>query len=315
VLDFDWLSKTLRPEAGRIRLSSVHQSLEKIIAQARDDIEEEDKPDESPERFNTVINFPNFLLHVLRVLSQQDIPLDDKRLIDTFDVHVLKPDDAIGRVKAFTFALIRCKYLFDQFIIKRDFSKGADGEWSLKRLKWYEGDRKSKSGRGSYVNTFGDEDGKDGINRRILMLLSAFHVSTPTMVYKHWLNAALFYLFHAEKIEPESYLSHLEAVAKAFVFDRFLASGESAEYFDIIYRNRGACQYRKWEHMDESRLCFGNIENNLVFNYLDYLLWVTYKDKDSKIANYEFTFRSSVEHYYPQNPMSESGLQKWLVVP
>ena len=27
------------------------------------------------------------------------------------------------------------------------------------------------------------------------MLLSAFHVSTPTLVYKHWLNGALRYLF------------------------------------------------------------------------------------------------------------------------
>ncbi len=38
---------------------------------------------EAPERFNTVINFPNFLLHVLRVDTQADIPLDDKRLLDT----------------------------------------------------------------------------------------------------------------------------------------------------------------------------------------------------------------------------------------
>ncbi|MCZ5654253.1 hypothetical protein O5541_13790 [Escherichia coli] len=34
-----------------------------------------------------------------------------------------------------------------------------------------------------------------GVNRRVLMLLSAFHVSTPTLVYKRWLNGALRYLF------------------------------------------------------------------------------------------------------------------------
>lgn len=305
-LDFDQLREVL----GSLNCqSNVGQTLEKIIEEARVGVEGEKTQDESPERFNTVIDFPNFLLHVLRVLRKEDIPLDDKKLFDTFEKHVLKKDDAIVQVKAFTFALIRCKYLLDQFIIKRDFSKGADGEWSLKRLKWYEG------GKSGYVNSFGDEDGIDEINRRILMLLSAFHVSTPTMVYKHWLNAALYYLFlQVETVKPEAYWHYLESLAKAFVFDRFLASGEGAEYYDMIYRNDGVCQRRKWDELDESLLRFGNIRNNFVFNYLDYLLWLKYKDsKDrdgSRVRNYEFTFRSSVEHYYPQNPKHESGLER-----
>lgn len=169
--NFNWLRAKLRTIPGLASQSTVDQSLEEIISQARVGIERGEKEDVSPERFNTVINFPNFLLHVLRVISKKDIPLDDKRLIETFEMEVFNSDKPIKRVKMFTFALIRCKYLFDQFIIKRDFSKGADGEWSLKRLKWYEGDKKSKSGRGSYVNTFGEEDGKDGINRRILRTL------------------------------------------------------------------------------------------------------------------------------------------------
>ena len=72
--------------------------------------------DESPERFNTVINFPNFLLHVLRVRSKEDVPLDDKRLISTFETHILNSsDEAITKVKEFIFALLKCKYLFDQW--------------------------------------------------------------------------------------------------------------------------------------------------------------------------------------------------------
>ena len=38
---------------------------------------------------------------------------------------------------------------------------------------------------------------------------------------------------------------------------------------------------------------------NFILNYLDYLLWKT----TTNCKNFEFTFRSSVEHYYPQNPM------------
>jgi hypothetical protein len=267
--------------------------------------------DDLPERFNSVINFPNFLLHVLRVSSEEDIPLDDKRLISTFEKHILNSEKHIlnsekplERVKKFTFALLKCKYLFDQYIIKREFIKGTDG-WSLKRLKWSDGGEKSRSGRAYYVNTFGIEEINDGINRQVLMLLSAFHVSTPTLVYKHWLNAALSYLYGVEAIDADKYLAYLESVAKAFVFDRFLASNGGAEYFAMIYTNKGECKCQGWSEIDESRLEFGKIENNFVFNYLDYLLWIKNEqsERNSIIKDYEFTFRSSVEHYYPQHPL------------
>ena len=49
-------------------------------------------------------------------------------------------------------------------------------------------------------------------------------------------------------------------------------------------------------------MTFGNIENNLVFNFLDYLLWLEHGASEP-VKSYEFTFRSSVEHYYPQHPL------------
>lgn len=302
--NFDELSSALHRTQEFVDRQDAPLTLEQIIARTSVGVEQDETGDEAPERFNTVINFPNFLLHVLRVDTQADIPLDDKRLLDTFEAHILKQPDPAAAVKRFTFSLLRSKYLFDQFVIKREFIKGADG-WSLKRFKWNDGGERSRAGRGSYVNTFGEEEGNEGINRRILMLLSAFHVSTPTLVYKHWLNAALHYLFYSEPVEAQAYLQHMESVAKAFVFDRFLASQTGLEYFSIIYENRGICQTRREGVTAETlkpRLSFGNIENNLVFNFLDYLLWLEHQG-DEKVKPYEFTFRSSVEHYYPQNPL------------
>ena len=302
--DFDALRDALHYSQEVTARQDTRLTLNEIITKAPTGAEQADSGDEAPDRFNTVINFPNFLLHVLRVDTRADIPLDDKRLLDTFETHVLKKTDPVAAVKRFTFSLLRCKYLFDQYVIKREFIKGADG-WSLKRFKWNEGGERSRVGRGSYVNTFGEEDGNEGINRRILMLLSAFHVSTPTLVYKHWLNAALSHLFHAEQVDAQVYLQHMESVAKAFVFDRFLAQEAGLDYFAMIYTNRGACQTRRESiaaETVESRLTFGNIENNLIFNFLDYLLWLELGTND-KVKSYEFTFRSSVEHYYPQHPL------------
>ena len=302
--DFDALRAALHSSQEVAAKQETRLTLDQIIAKAPVAAKQDESSEDAPERFNTVINFPNFLLHVLRVDTKADIPLDDKRLLDTFEAYVLKQPDPVAAVKRFTFSLLRCKYLFDQYVIKRDFIKGADG-WSLKRFKWNDGGERSRAGRGSYVNTFGEEDGNEDINRRILMLLSAFHVSTPTLVYKHWLNAALFHLFYVEQIEAQAYLQHMESVAKAFVFDRFLAPDVGLDYFAMIYTNRGACQTRRESIAAETiepRLTFGNIENNLVFNFLDYLLWLEHRAKESA-KSYEFTFRSSVEHYYPQHPL------------
>ena len=302
--DFDALRAALRSSSAFGSPGGPAQTLDQIIAQAQSGAAAGARADDAPERFNTVINFPNFLLQVLRVYTREDVPLDDKRLLTTFESLLFKPSDAFRRVQGFIYALLRSRYLFDQFVIKREFLKGTDG-WSLKRFKWNEA-QKGRTGRPGYVNTFGDDDDNRGQNRTILMLLSAFHVSTPTLVYKHWLNAVLYYVFYADRVEVDTYLRHLESVARAFVFDRFLRAEGGLDYFEMIYTKKGVCQTTRQAVSEDdlrARSSFGETENNLVFNYLDYLLWLKYGADDPKVRAYEFTFRSSVEHYYPQTPM------------
>lgn len=244
--------------------------------------------DENPERFNSVINFSNFLLHVLRVQTKENIPLDDKQLLDIFEEHITSKDF----VKTFALNLLKCKFLFDRYVIKREFSKGTD-KWSLKRLKW------NKDNKVSYVNSFSttEEEETDYENKTALMLLAMFHVSTPTLVYKHWLNAALKYVFENQKINSNGYVQYLENLSKAYLLDRFLAI-DSKDYFEIIYLNEGN-PINSITEIDDSQLDNGTAVENFIFNYLDYLLW----KNTTTFKNFEFTFRSSVEHYYPQTPM------------
>jgi len=256
------------------------------------------------ERFNSVINFSNFLLHVLRVLTENDIALDDKRLLEQFNDYLNEnSSDKVTAVKDFVFALLKCKYLFDQYIIKREFSDGKD-KWSLKKLHFYNKDSQS------YINTFNDnedldsEDGFEGSNRQILMLLSALHVSMPTLVYKHWLNGALFHLFSMDEITPRKYLKKLEHLARQFVYGRFLCKFPS-DYYSMIFQDESYFAFDSNNQQVVEKLRYGVIENNLVFNYLDYLLWCDgiKNKKDDVITQFEFTFRSSVEHFYPQHPL------------
>lgn len=257
------------------------------------------------ERFNSVINFSNFLLQVLSLTAHQQgategVPLDDKQLVAQFELHVLQQEDPIAATQAFVHALLKSKFLFDQCILKREFAQGSDG-WSLKRLHFYS----DKSV--SYINSFDDgESEHEGVNRQVLMLLSAFHVSTPTQVYKHWLNGALRYLFLAHNrespIRASAYLEHLEQLARRFVFLRFLTEGEGQSYYSMIYGE--ASNWPGLEHDELSpMLRYGTIRNNFVFNFVDYLLWRRDLGKNEITRRFEFTFRSSVEHFSPQHPM------------
>lgn len=275
-------------------------SLEEIIIDSKKNfVYKEDVTDDSPDRFNSVINFSNFLLHVLRIQLYNDatydnnlkldIPLDDKRLLKTFESIMKTQKDKVQFVKDFGFNLLKCRFLFDKYILKRAFVKETDG-WSLKRLKW------NSENRGSYVNSFGEEE-ISTLNKRALMLLAMFHVSAPTLVYKYWLNAALNYLFvNYNSINANSYISYLEKLSDAYYFDRFIAE-TPIDYDEIIYVNNGLSFN---SIVNKNKLHQGTAVENFVFNRLDYLLWLEKFDGADK---FEFAFRSSVEHYYPQNPL------------
>jgi len=246
-----------------------------------------EKDEDSQDRFNTVINFSNFLLHVLRLQTGKDIALDDKRLIELFE-HNIKSENQIDFVKKFGFNLLKTKFLFDKYIIKREFIKGGDN-WSLKNISCYKSD---KGYKGNYINTFVVE----AENKNLIMLLSMFHVSSPTLVYKYWLNAALKFVFENETIEPKEFVKYLENLGESYLKNHFLATNR-LDYYCIISLNKGNCIENE---VNETLLDNGTEVENFVFNYLDYLLW---KKESPNFKDFEFTFRSSVEHYYPQNPI------------
>lgn len=266
-------------------------SIQEIINPAQKLNDGESNTPREAERFTSVVSFPNFLLHVLRILKfkEEDIPLDDKRLLDTFKKYV---DRGADFVIEFGYALLKTRYLFDKYIIKRELLNEKE-QWSLKQLKLK---KENKKNNVSYVNTFGDEKDENGVNKKLTMRLAMFHVSAPTQIYKHWLNAALFHLYQNGKRKFSKYLSGL---SKAFLFDRFLAN-EPLEYYDIIYKNKGIPQNSAneacWDLLNK-----GTQVENYVFNYLDFELWKNPKNTDS---SFDFAFRSSVEHYYPRNPVA-----------
>ena len=279
---------------------SNFQSISEMLKKVPERIKNKDTKEEKPERFNSIINFPNFLLQVLQIwLSQtnrnEKVALDDKQLIDQFEKYILlkgqgnpEHERVIENVKGFMFTLLKCKFIFDQYIVKRDYSTDHD-DWSIKRLKRY----KDSS---SYVNTL-DGDSSE-ITQKILLLMTAFHVSTPTLSYKYWLNGVLYWLYQNTDKSESDYFNALQHLARKFIFQRYLSS-EQIDYFDLLYGTSAIDDLKINQLM--RKISFGNIENNFVFNYLDFLIYCDAENSNDKvIKNFKFTQRSSVEHFYAQ---------------
>ena len=120
-----------------------------------------------------------------------------------------------------------------------------------------------------------------------------FHVSYPQQAYKNWLHEVLKYLYdkinNEKNINAEDYKNKLKELAKKS-YDKIIENDK-----DILDK-------------------LGTSVPHFIFNYLDYLLWEDDRYKNlninidnnisKKINEFKFTFRSSVEHYYPQHPKS-----------
>ena len=242
------------------------------------------------QRFDSIIDFSNFLLHVLKVIVDNGVSLDDKKLLQAFEV--IKNDRK--KITQFAFNLLKFRVLFDRYIIKRD--KGKDQEWSLQRLEFYGNDKNSNF---AYKNSFG-KDEQFGVNKQLAMILSMFHVSHPSYIYKRWLNRSLAILNNLTlgelNVDGAAYLRELEQLSNDFLSE---ICGEKKKFnAKTLHRGTGV--------------------QNFVFNLLDYRLWrdlTADQSFDGKGRNHpeikkhfdEFQFspsRTSVEHYFPQTDPS-----------
>ena len=270
-------------------------------------VEETDRrleEDKAKTRFESIIGFPHFLLHVLRVfLSVEGVSmdeekelgsqLDDKRLLEDFDRTIeygqigatpIK-DEKAEFARKFILILLQARFLFDRFIIKREI-KGDDqeGHWSLKEL-CVQAEKSPKKAfyrntASSNVNEENEESKEEKTNRQeCLMIQSALRVSYTSPKVMHWITRLLVRLFISEVS-----LSQLAKVA-----ERIAAEAVKTGFL-------GADEYK-----------FGVQTPHVVFNYLDYLLW---KEGKETYEDFVFEFRNSVEHWYPQHP-SEGTIEAW----
>ena len=239
-------------------------------------------------RFESIIDFPHFLLHVLKVFVSKDqkiseiLPelLDDKKLLKVFTNVLNSVHDKRNFAKEFVRCLLKLRFLFDKYIIKREYkNEDSDGDWSLKELKVYNG----RSKKAEYVDTCFNEHREWGKTyqprtRKNLMLQACLRVSYTSPKNMHWITELLKWLYQDENL---SSLSQFEKETEKVIQQPVRVFLDAGDY------------------------CLGVRTPHIIFNYLDYLLWTHDKKSD-----FTFEYRTSVEHWYPRHP-SEQSFPRW----
>lgn len=268
--------------------------------------------------FTPVIDFPNFLMHVLRIYLEmtdkcgdftKTVPLDEKYLLNSFEEKI-KDDES---VRNFIYVLLICRYLFDCYVIKSNAIRTGEENWSLWAVMPNDSSYYYKNTFGNNTESKNDEelDNSDD-TKTVVMLLSMFHVSNPSRIYKNWLYAVLRWLFNnKDNITPGNYIHFLEELCDKFYFGNNCQGKDITEIIlDKVEFELNSGHKENWDD--------GVNVPNFIFNRLDYQLWrfpqsveflsknddwLTDNTKDAIWKKVRFTFRSSVEHHYPQHPI------------
>lgn len=283
-------------------------------------------------RFESIISFPYFLLHVLKIylceLAGSDevskkVSLDDQKLKESFEkaisdqkvinklIEQRKKSEENGKSisaeaekeakaefsKGFIGCLLKCRFLFDKYIVKRDhLNENTVGSWSIKTLHTYETKNKKSNEYVNSVFVHGDDD----LHQRIVMLQSCLRVSITSPKAMHWITEVLYWLYQDGN---RADMSKLDDVIEGWIRGPKNSIDGNETVFDYLYD--------KDKEDKDGNYYIGVNTPRLVFNYLDYLLWKE-KPKDYEIdyEPFSFEYRNSVEHWYPQNP-SDGTFDRW----
>lgn len=253
-------------------------------------VPQEDMEDLScDEDLESIIDFPNFLMHIFRAffndiyvtLSKGDsVPLDAKFMLKVYEL--LITDKNLDRKKLseeFILRLFMSRVYFDAYVVKavnvQYQSEDDSVRWSLKRVAV------SSNGKLYLHDTY---MGNTYMQARLVKALSMLQVTYRTKRYKNWLQEAIqfFRSCHDTSINLASagdqYLKHLEK----YMLDRCKGMVNTENTFNAFNA--------------------GTATPHFLFNFIDYLYWIKSINEPEnpdfgKLEDFDFKYWNSVEHH------------------
>jgi len=177
------------------------------------------------DKYKSVIDFPNFLLQVLKIKNDK-VSLDDKKLLEQFSE--IKPD-----AKEFIFDLLNYRSLFDRIVIKQDL---ADSDES--KQNW--GIRKLNTDFETTIKTFENDE-------ELIKLQLMLYYSDSTNTYNNWLQV----LLKNTDFEAGKYLEEVWDIAKS-KFNKDKLSYPEVSIFNFYFIDFLLWKLYKTEEVNEN---------------------------------------------------------------
>lgn len=256
------------------KYESETSKLKDILIKKQNNLKQSNDEDkEENERFDSIISFPNFILQVneamniLEAENENDAGLDDKKFIEFLKNRWSNKEKSLD----FVYSLLKYRYLFDRYIIKREYygNHKSEGKWSLKKCEINNYDKGNKPIYKTTLNT--DEEDENNLdNKQLTLLESCLRITYTSPKTMHWIS----------KVMSE------------------VNKGKTGK--DIIKILEKYC-CKKVDDPDYKN-SKGFAVERIVFTYLDYILC---RDNLKNYEDFEFQFRKSIEHFFPQHPINE----------
>ncbi|YCM43574.1 DUF262 domain-containing HNH endonuclease family protein [Verrucomicrobiaceae bacterium 227] len=298
-----------KAETVLTRLRCVVQEGQSSDALGLDDIlgsEEEDKSDRPDDKdtqegtmwMRSIIGFPMFLQHALRIWlhrqNQPDLPrILDRELLELFEGHFFTDLDEAERgerCRSFIKLLWELRYLFDKHFIKWVDREGEEIHM-ISPLSLSASDGKPNLSRGREAET------QQGFGLLQSMLYHSQEITTH-----YWITPLLNHI-HENPQEASihyQYLRHL---------DTYLL-GSNAE--GSLIERTATFLKAPWTkhsliHQQELTTEHGVEFRHYWFYKLEFALWFLGKGNDPRWGKFRFTAKNSVEHISPQTPVKEDN--------
>ena len=238
--------------------------------------------------YTTVIDFPTFLLQVFFIMEGNDeTTFDDKKLLKIFEIERRDRE----WVQQFGQLLLTMKHIFDTLIVK-NVQLENETEWQIKRGQ-YETYQRNENGGWKYVRINYQKNTFDNLNKNIILLQSMFAVTFTANRDSRWLYEIFQFLFrHIEELNDQEFGAHfkefLEKMAVTYAEERLFTEDRRIKKYGAI--------------------------PVYAFNFVDYVLWKNREELkkayDVKFEDFKFTYRRSIEHWFPQHPNSDEIVEK-----
>ena len=316
-ITFDKLSDILGESVDSCESEShsIENILESNAAQVQMN-ESKDIQTNDDGRFTSIIDFPNFLLQVLKLYYQEkqdkkkDVPLDDSKLLDCFNNTAISSLD----IEDFGLFLLKARFAFDVCIIKSDsHADHADDQsnWVLYRAQ--KADNKKELTTSSAFKIDDSSAQNMDFTAEIIKLQSMNQVTDSRNTYKNFLQNYLQILDkldvieHPKKIFEGDFSHKFCKILRKHAFERFkreVCPEDLSTVLDDAYHHLpryvfNFTDYLLWKYRPQAHN-IGASDDQLISAVNE--VWKCSKDVSNSVKNYRFRYRNSIEHFYPQQP-------------